>query len=71
MLASTPIVDVLGVYFPGWLVAAAAGLVFSYVLVRWLGRRTATRALGQSGLFFCSLTVASALALWWLVFSGF
>ncbi len=66
-----PNVEVFGVYFPGWLVSSALGLVFSYALVRWLGRRPETRTLGQSGLFFCSLTVASSLALWWVLFSSF
>jgi hypothetical protein len=27
--------------------------------------------LGQSGVFFCSLTVTSALIVWWIVFGDF
>ncbi len=69
MLGAPPTANVLGVYFPGWLVSSVVGVVFSYALVRWLGLRPDTRVLGQSGFFFVSLTVASALALWWLFFS--
>jgi hypothetical protein len=36
-----------------------------------LGRRPSSRALGQSGLFFCGLTVVLALLNWWIFFSGF
>ena len=32
-----PTVDVLGVYFPAWLVSAVVGLVAAYILVRLLG----------------------------------
>ncbi len=71
MMGASPTVEIFGVYFPGWIVVAATGLVFSYLCVRWLGSRPSTRELGQSGLFFVSLTLASAMALWWAFFSGF
>ena len=67
----TPNLNILGVYFPGWLVSAVAGLVVAYALVWWLGRRPSSRALAQSGLFFCGLTVMLALLNWWIFFSGF
>ena len=66
-----PVIDVAGVYFPGWLVSAVAGLVAAYALVWWLGRRPGARALAQSGLLFCSLTVTVALLVWWIFFSAF
>ncbi len=66
-----PTVDVLGVYFPAWLVSAVAGLAASYALVVVLGRRPGTRELAQSGVLFCSLSVGLALALWWVFFRGF
>jgi hypothetical protein len=66
-----PTVNVLGVYFPGWLVSSVAGLMAAYALVWWLGRRPGARALAQSGLFFCSLTVTVALLVWWIFFSAF
>jgi hypothetical protein len=47
------------------------GLVVAYALVWWLGRRPSSRALAQSGLFFCGLTVMLALLNWWIFFSGF
>lgn len=66
-----PSLNILGVYFPGWLVSGVAGLVVAYALVSWLGRRPSRRALAQSGLFFCGLTVMLALLVWWIFFSGF
>ena len=66
-----PTVDILGVYFPAWLVSAVVGLAASYALVVALGRRAATRELAQSGLLFCSLSVGLALTLWWVFFRGF
>ena len=67
----TPNLNILGVYFPGWLVSGVAGLAVAYALVWWLGRRPSSRALAQSGLFFCGLTVMLALLNWWIFFSGF
>jgi hypothetical protein len=66
-----PNVSVLGVYFPGWLVSAGIGLVVAYAVVGWLGRRRGERALGESGLLFCALTVSFSLVTWWVAFSRF
>ena len=66
-----PTLDVLGVFFPGWLVSTVIGVVASYGIVVWLGRYAGTRALADSGLFFLSLLVGIALAAWWMLFSGF
>ena len=70
-LGCAPTVNVLGVYFPAWLISAVVGVVAAYAVVWFLGRRPAERALGQSGLFFCSLTVIVGLLVWWIFFSGF
>lgn len=66
-----PTLDVLGVFFPGWLVSTLIGVAASYGIVVWLGRRPQTRALADSGLFFLGLLVAIALTAWWVLFSGF
>ena len=66
-----PTLDVLGVYFPAWLVSTVAGVVGSYATVLMLGRHPATRGLADSGLLFVSLVVGIALAFWWVCFSGF
>jgi hypothetical protein len=70
-LGCAPSLNVLGVYFPGWLVSSVVGLVVAYALVWWLGRRPRPRALAQSGLLFCSLTVMVGLLVWWIFFSSF
>ena len=66
-----PTLDVLGVYFPAWLLCATAGGLTAYLLVWGLGRRPSTRSLADSGLFFVSVALAVAFALWWIFFSGF
>ena len=70
-LGCAPTVNVLGVYFPAWLVSAVVGLICAYALVAWLGRRPGQRELAQSGLFFCSLTVVVSLLNWWIFFRDF
>ncbi len=70
-LGCAPTVNVLGVYFPPWLLSAVAGLVVAYATLWWLGRRPSTRSLAQSGLLFCSLTVVIGLLIWWGLFSSF
>jgi hypothetical protein len=71
LVACAPTVDVLGVYFPGWLVSTIMGVASAYGLVYWLGRRSSARSLAESGVFFLSLAVGIALVVWWLFFSGF
>lgn len=66
-----PMVDVAGVYFPGWLVATVVGVLSSYGIVAVLARNATTRNLADSGLFFISLTVIIALIDWWIFFSSF
>jgi hypothetical protein len=66
-----PVIDVAGVYFPGWLVSAVVGVVAAYGIVLGLGRSSKGRPLADSGIFFVSLVVGIALAVWWVVFSGF
>jgi len=65
------VIDVAGVYFPGWLVSTLLGVVAAYGIVLVLGRGAKSRPLADSGLFFVSLVVGIALAFWWACFSGF
>ena len=64
-------VDIAGVYFPGWLVSTVVGIIGSYGTVVLLGRKSNTRKLADSGLFFVSLVVSIGLAVWWVFFSSF
>jgi ABC-type Na+ efflux pump permease subunit len=70
-LGCAPTLDVLGVYFPAWLVSAVVGLLSAYAVIAWLGYRPGQRELAQSGLFFCSLTVVVSLLNWWIFFRDF
>ena len=67
----TPSINIVGVYFPGWLVSTVAGVVLAYGIVFGLSRRPQTRELGDSGLFFLSLVAGIALSTWWVFFSDF
>jgi len=69
--ACTPTLNILGVYFPAWLVSAVIGLVVAYVGVWLLARRPALRSFARSGALFCSLTVTVGMLTWWLLFSRF
>jgi len=66
-----PVIDVGGVYFPGWLVSAVVGVVAAYGIVLGLGRSSKGRPLADSGIFFVMLVVGISLAVWWACFSGF
>lgn len=66
-----PTLDVGGVYFPGWLVSTVVGVLAAYGILLALGRSERARPLADSGLFFVSMVVGIALAVWWVCFSGF
>ena len=66
-----PVLDIAGVYFPGWLVSAVVGVVAAYGIVLSLGRSSKGRVLADSGILFVSLVVGIALAVWWAGFSDF
>ena len=66
-----PVLDVAGVYFPGWLVSAVVGVVAAYGIVLGLGRSSKGRSLADSGIIYVSLVTGIALAVWWACFSGF
>ena len=71
LLGCAPTVDILGVYFPGWLVSAIVGVAGAYGTVWGLGKRPQTREIADSGLFFIGLATSLALTMWWIVFSEF
>ena len=70
-LGCAPTLNVVGVYFPGWLVSTIAGVVISYTIVAALARRPGVQKLAESGLLFASLAVSTALTIWWVCFSRF
>ena len=66
-----PVVDIAGVYIPGWLVSLASGVAVSYLVISLLSRGSASKELADSGLFFLGLVTIAALSVWWLLFRGF
>ena len=66
-----PVVDVAGVYIPGWLVSLASGVAVAYLVISLLSRGSVTKDLADSGLFFLGLVTIFALSVWWLFFRGF
>jgi len=66
-----PTVSLYGIYVPGWLAAGVAGFVLSYLLVGVLARFGASRPLGESGVFFCSLGAILAYVLWFAFFGRY
>lgn len=71
LTACNPTVSLYGVYVPGWLAAGVAGFVLSYLSVGALARFKASRPLGESGVFFCSLGAILAYLLWLIFFSRY
>jgi len=66
-----PTIALHGVYVPGWLACATLGLVLSYLSVEILARFRASRALSESGVFFCGLGAIFAYVGWFAFFSRF
>ena len=71
LTACNPTISLYGVYVPGWLAAGVAGFVLSYLSVGVLARFGASRPLGESGVFFCSLGAILAYIVWFAFFSRF
>ena len=71
LTACSPTVSLYGIYVPGWLAAGVAGFVLSYLSVGILARFGASRPLGESGVFFCSLGAILAYVLWFAFFSHY
>jgi hypothetical protein len=71
LTACNPTVSLYGVYVPGWLAAGVAGFVLSYLSVGVLARFGASKPLGESGVFFCSLAAILTYVLWFAFFSRY
>jgi len=71
LTACNPTVSLYGIYVPGWLAAGMAGFVLAYLSSGVLARLKATRPLGESGVFFCSLGAILAYVLWFAFFSHY
>ncbi len=66
----TPSVDIVGAYFPSWLICAAAGIVIAGVARGVFGRTGIDAYLPVRLLSYLAIAVLSALLIWFLRFEG-
>lgn len=62
--------DVLGLYFPSWVVSPLLGGAVAGLLLHAVEGTAARPYLGNRALLFCSLTVSFSVAIWWAFFRG-
>jgi hypothetical protein len=66
----TPSVNIVGAYFPSWLICAAAGIVISGAARGLFGRLGIDAHLPLRLLSYLSIAILSALLIWFLRFEG-
>lgn len=66
--ARSPVFNVLGSYFPGWIAAIALGIVVAVVVRAVLVRLRWEERIAALPLFYLSLATAAACAFWLLTF---
>jgi len=59
-----PQIDVLGSYFPSWMVCLAIGVAVSFVAHRIFARLDVDPNIGPKGLVYACLALAATLATW-------
>ena len=65
-----PSVDVLGAYFPSWMLCILVGVALTLVVRRALAGAGLEPWIGPRGLMYPALALALALATWLLFFRG-
>ncbi len=64
-----PNVEIIGSYFPGWMICLAAGLVLTAAAHAWLQRRHAHERIGHPALIYPSILIFFTCLLWLLLFA--
>jgi hypothetical protein len=65
-----PSVNILGSFFPAWLISIVLGLVLTAIARRVLVATNTAGHLRPAGLAYTSLALVLTFASWWLVFGG-
>jgi uncharacterized membrane protein len=64
-----PNVEIVGSYFPGWMISLAVGVVLTVVAHTLLRKRGMERAIGQPVLIYPGMVIVLTCALWLLCFA--
>ncbi len=64
-----PNVEIVGSYFPGWMISLAVGVVLTVVAHALLRKRGMERAIGQPVLIYPGMVLVLTCALWLLCFA--
>jgi YtcA family len=65
-----PSIDVLGAYFPSWMLCAIVGIALALIVRRVLIAAGADGGLGPRGVVYPALALALGLATWLVLFRG-
>ena len=64
-----PNIEIVGSYFPGWLICLVLGVVLTAIAHTWLRRRYALYSVGHPALIYPALLVFFTCLLWLLIFA--
>lgn len=66
--ARSPVFNVLGSYFPGWIACIVLGIVVAVIVRTLLHRRELERRIAALPLFYLSIALLVACAFWLIAF---
>lgn len=69
MKAHSPTVDVLGSYFPAWMVCIVAGLILTVIVRQLLIGLKLNAHLRPAGLVYVCMTILWTMAVWLVFFN--
>jgi hypothetical protein len=64
-----PNVEIVGSYFPGWMISLVLGVVLTMLAHTWLRRRYPTQEFGHPALIYPALLTLFTCLLWLLLFA--
>jgi hypothetical protein len=64
-----PNVEIVGSYFPGWMISLTLGVVLTALMHGWLRRRHANHSIGHPALIYPAMLTFFTCLLWLLLFA--
>jgi hypothetical protein len=64
-----PNVEIVGSYFPGWMICLTLGVILTAAAHAWLRRRHAHHSIGHPALIYPSMLTFFTCLLWLLLFA--